>query len=188
MRSRAGMAFIWAFIPFVAVASMTLTGCGEVRVEAEGAGASVDLGEKAGGYTLNVIAGPDSKTFLVVRPDGMQVAAVADKDGSRLVDAGDAHAMMSEAVTDIRPEGEKVAIEAPGLKINVQGDESQDGTAKIAIKVGGREINVDASGDAGDGGAVRIAGVDDKGARKFIDDAEGLSAEVKAQMKEKLGL
>lgn len=182
----------WAVL---AAAALVLAACGDgtVRVETDGAGANIPLDGKDGGYSLNVFTDGATKTFLVVRPDGMQVASVVDASGARLVDAGDAHAAMSETVSSMpAPEGEKVSIQGPGLSIQVKGDDTkaEDERANIQIKVGGKEVTVDAgAAEGGEGPAVvKVAGVDAKAAVKFIDDAEGLTPEVRAQMKEKLGL
>jgi len=178
-------------------AALSACGPGEVSVSTDQgskASAAIDLGGKSGGYALHTFVKDGVKTYLVVRPDGMQAAALVDDKGSRVIDAGDAHAAMSDTVSAMPPPGgEKVAIAAPGLSINVQDDKSEPGSsAKVSIQVGDKKINVRANEDSADGkqgdAVVEISGADADSARRFIDKAEGLSADVKTQMKSKLGL
>lgn len=175
----------------LAIAALAACGDGAVKIKTDGGGTvSADISGKDGGYTLNISDREGAKTYLVVRPDGMQVAAVADAKGSRLVEGGDAHAAMSDTVSAMGPPPEeKVAIKVPGMSLNVQGEEGKDDRAKVEINVGGQSIQVDAAGpDGAQQAVVKIGGADAGSARKFIDDAEGLSAETKAEMKAKLGL
>ncbi|MBU6372500.1 MAG: hypothetical protein KJS97_07180 [Alphaproteobacteria bacterium] len=183
---------IWTMAA-LAVAGLALAACGEGSVQVKtdgGASVSTTLGGKEGGYSVNVSEKDGAKTFLVVRPDGLQVAAVVDAQGSRLVEAGDAHAAMSDTLSAMGPPpDEKVAIKVPGMSLNVKGEDGTDERAKVELKVGGQTIQVDAAGpDGGENAVVKIVGVDADAARKFIDEAEGLSADVKTQMKAKLGL
>jgi len=151
---------------------------------------SANVGGKSGGYSINVSEQGGATTYLVVRPDGMQVAAVADAEGSRLIEAGDAHAAMSDTISALGPPPEeKVAIKVPGMSINVQGEDGTPERAKVELNIGGQSIQVDAAGpNGGEDSVVKIGGVDADAARQFIDEAEGLSADVKTQMKAKLGL
>jgi hypothetical protein len=171
-------------------------GPGEIKVNAsnkDGASVSANLGGEAGGYTLNVIDdGAGALTYLVIKPDGSQVAAVGDDKGARLVEGGDAHAAMSETAGAMSPPSsdEKVAIKMPGVSINVAGNGENDGErSKVEIIVGGKSIQVDAEGpDGSERAVVKIGGADEAAVRNFIDEAKKLTPEVKAQMREKLGL
>jgi hypothetical protein len=144
------------------------------------------------GFTLQIIADENSQVYYVAHADGRAAAARAAGGESTLIDPSEAEAA-AEARLGVmgEPSDGPVHIRFPGVSISVA---EQDGTgadrARVAINVAGHEILVDAQdhGDDKEDAVVRIPGVSAEAARDFIDDAERLSADVKAQMKEALGL
>jgi hypothetical protein len=186
--------FMRPVILSLVAAVLAACGPGEVKIEtSEGSTvAAADLGGKGGGYTLNVMDdGAGGKTYLVIGPDGRQVAGQADAKGeARLVEGGDAHAAISDAASAMGPPpDEKVAIKVPGANISIKANEGEDRRAKVQINVGGQSIQVDAEGpDGSERAVVKVGGADEDAARNFIDKASGLTPEVKSQMKAKLGL
>jgi hypothetical protein len=111
-----------------------------------------------------------------------------------MVDDAEVSAMMTrtQAALAATQPPEKVAITAPGVSIKIAADETDGddngGRGRVAIDVGGVSIHVDGDDDGGGRGAVKIGGVDSKAAAKFIEGIDEMSPEVKAKMREKLGL
>lgn len=144
------------------------------------------------GWSMQVLGSDVDRIYLVIGPHG-QTAAARLKDGvSTLIDAKEAEGLIDTgraALAEGPQPPQKVAISAPGLSLKVSGDDDRgDGRGSVKMNIGG--VNIDVSGDeAGDGrGAVRIGGVDERAALKFIDEIDDLSPEVKKQMRDKLGL
>jgi hypothetical protein len=144
------------------------------------------------GWTMQVLGTEANQIYVVTGPDGKTAAARVQGGVSAMIPDGEAQTLMSEAQTAFSRDlpDEKVSIAAPGVSIKVAGDESvEGGRGSVRIAVGGVSIDVDGDDSSGDGrGTVRIAGVDGEAAHKFIDEAEGLSPDVKRQMREKLGI
>lgn len=151
------------------------------------AACAVEQHDQAGGYTLEVRAAGDAQVFLVTAPDGRAVAGRAADGVSALMDAEAARAF------NVLPEGaealpEVMALRLPGFELSIaaeDGDvEGADG-ARVSINAAGRQIQVNARDDDGGNNGrahVRITGASADDARGFINDAEELSAEVKAEM------
>lgn len=145
------------------------------------------------GWTMQVLGTDANQVYLVTGPDGKTAAARVQDGVSALIPDGEAQTLMSEAQTAFSSDlpDEKVSIAAPGVSIKVAGDEGADGNGRGSVRIAVGGVNIDVNGDdaAGNGrGTVRIAGVNGEAAHKFIDEAEGLSPEVKRQMREKLGI
>lgn len=176
-------------LSLLAAVALTLGACTVSVNEGEGEdAAAVGTEAEPGGWTLAVIGDdPGPKTFLLVRPDGLQAAAEIAGGVSRIVDAGDVAGAVSDSISEPAPTGgEQVRIKAPLLDVQVNEDATGE-KARVSVNAGGRAVDVradDASGTA----VVRIAGASQSDARKFIDDAAGLSPEVKQQLKAQLGL
>jgi len=158
---------------------------GEKVVVAAGGGAPED-----GGYVMQVFAVQDAKIFYVVGPDGKAAAARAAEGQSAIMPSEDAKALIARhggALAAATAEGgDKVKIKIPFVGIDVVSDERGD-NAKVRINAGGQKIEVDAN-DAVDAAHVRITGANADSVRKFINDGESLSAEIKAAMLQTLGL
>lgn len=176
-------------LAFVAVAGLVLAGCDQEIEKA----VSDRAAEPGQGWTMQVVGRDENHVFLVTGPDGRSAAArVVGAGEGALIDEGEARGLMAETQSALaaNPPPEKVSIKAPGVSINVAGDEGgagKDGRGRVAIDVGGVSIHVDGNTDA-DNGQVRIGGVNADAARKFIDDIEGLTDDQKAQMRARLGL
>ncbi|NWG52451.1 MAG: hypothetical protein HXY28_01915 [Hydrogenophilaceae bacterium] len=144
------------------------------------------------GYTLDLFAHETEKIYLVRSADGRAAAGRVTADGSALMDAGAAQALMPQTLVGDAPEDARISIRAPGFSMQINAEESApgaDGRARIDINAGGHRVFVDAEGEGGEGrAAVHITGADVDDARAFIDDADGLSAETRAQMRAALGL
>ena len=148
--------------------------------------------EPGEGWTMQVLGTDANQVYVVTGPDGKTAAARVQDGVSAMIPDDEAQTLLSEAQTALSRDlpDEKVSIAAPGVSIKVAADDTEDGgRGSVRIAVGGVNIAVDGDDAAGDGrGTVRIAGVDGEAAHKFIDEAEGLSPEVKQQMREKLGI
>jgi hypothetical protein len=179
-----------------ALALIGLAACSPGTVEVTG-----DNGEKvtvdgSGGYTLQVVGDDAAQVYIVTAPDGRVAAAKSEGEVSTLLGAAEAQNAVARQQTAMAAAsadgsgGENVNIQVPGFSLQVSGDGGNGEAAKVRMQAGGFDLDVN-SADDGTGNeraAVRIGGVDADSARQFIDDTEGLSAEVKAQMREKLGL
>lgn len=186
----------WALAAVVAV--IGLAACApEVKVANDkGEVVSVKAGAAEGeGYHLQVLDIEENvQVFLVTAPDGRQAAARKAGDVSEVLTAEDAKALIEKhgkalAAVAGAPGGEEVKIKIPFLGIEVNQPDGEGGPAQVSVNAGGAKVEVNTTGDGpGELAHVRISGVGAKDAGEFIDDIEGLSAEVKAQMKKDLGL
>lgn len=146
------------------------------------------------GWTMQVIGDDADRVFLVTRPDGKTAAARVRGESCAMVGAEEARTLAAAeiaALAAVPAPKEHVSIEAPGFALRVAGDGDETGTGgrgQVRIDVGGLKVNVDGD-EARDGrAAVTIEGVNEDAARRFIDESEELTAEVKAQMLRELGL
>ncbi len=181
-----------------ALALLGLAACSPGKVEVIG-----DNGEKVvvngvgrGGYTLQVVGDEGAQVYIVTAPDGRTAAAKVEGEASALLGPAEAQNMVSRqqaAMADVdrgEGRGEHVNIQVPGFSLQVTGDDADGERGTVRMKAAGFDLDVD-SDDDGSGNeraVVRIGGVDAESAREFIDGADGLSEETKAQMREKLGL
>jgi hypothetical protein len=147
-----------------------------------------------GGYTLEVRATGAEQTFLVTTPDGRVVGARAAEGASALMNGDRAR----ELAGDPPPQGETppevMSLRFPGLdmQINAEEDTGENGRASVSINADGQNIVVNADeggpGEADDRAHVRISGANEETVRNFINDAEELSPNVKAEMFAELGI
>lgn len=191
-----------------AAAALALAGC---SVGADGGQSPSAV--PAEGYTLQVVADDSRQIYLVTHSDGRAAAAQVENGVSSMTDAEQAQALVSERLGVLGPSEEPVAIRFPGFQMSIAGQDGgpQGDRVRIAISAGGREIVVDAEDSDGDNhgaaeaearisesakvnvddadrAVVRIAGASERDAREFINEAEDLSAETKAQMLAALNL
>lgn len=167
-----------------ALAAMGLAAC-DASVQVDGA-------DGAGGYLLEVRASESEQFYLVTAPDGRVAAARVAEGQSLLMDDTRTQALLGAPVEAGDTLPRIVSLQIPGFGFSIHGQDSTDGdSARISIHAGGRRIEVDAR-DGGVEGAdrayVRIAGADAGAARDFIAEAERLSPDVQAQMRQALGL
>lgn len=154
---------------------------------------STDAAGPAGAYELQIAANEATQFYLVTGPDS-RAAAKVENGVSSLVDPNEARLALGEAraaAADLEPmpEDHNVNIKLPGFELAVSGHEEGQDRAQIAINAGGREVHVDASDGSRTGQAlVHVTGASESDARDFINEAEDLSAETKAQMLDALGL
>ena len=159
--------------------------------------ADVDVdGDAAPGesYTLEVRATEGEQTYLVIRPDGSVVGARAAEGASALMNGDRAR----ELAGDPPPQGEAppevMSLRFPGIDMQINADEGEGetGRANVSINAGGHSVVVHADeggpGEADDRAYVRISGADQDTVRDFINDAEELSPQVKAEMLGELGI
>lgn len=156
---------------------------------------NVDRASSGGGYTLEVRATQGEQTYLVTAPDGRVVAARAAEGASALMDADRAQAMAADPPPQGETPPEVMSMRVPGfeMKINAEGDgNDENGRAAVSIGADGQNIVVNADeggpGEADDRAHILITGADEATAREFIQDAEELSPEAKAQMLAELGI
>lgn len=158
-----------------------------------------EAGAEVSGYTMEIRASGSDQTYLITAPDGRVVGARAAEGASALMDATRAAALLADPPVLAEAEGERgdVSIRLPGFSLSASGDdENPEGEkGRVAISVGGdrgEHVTVHADeggpGEADDRAYVRITGADEESVRHFIDEAEHLSPEVKAQMRSALGL
>ena len=136
-------------------------------------------------------AGNEDAVFLVTGPAGQSAAARVAGGVSTLIGDTEAQGIMAvgQAAMAADAPPEKVAITAPGFSLKVSADDTEAaGRGRVRINVGCVSVAVDGDDTNGDRGVVRIGGVNEAAALKFIEDIDDLSPEVKAQMREKLGL
>ncbi len=195
------------------VAALAAVALGACSVGADG-GADPSAAAPAEGYTLQVVADEGRQVYLVTHSDGRAAAAKVENGASEIMDAGAAQTEVSERLGVLGATSEApVAVRFPGFSMSIAGqDGGENGDrVRIAINAGGREVLVDAEDtnrddqgqavatapvgegahvnvDDTDRATVRIAGADEQEARDFINDAENLSAETKAQMLAALNL
>ncbi|MGE0597535.1 MAG: hypothetical protein AB7P07_14320 [Hyphomonadaceae bacterium] len=160
-------------------------------------GAAVHVSGDAGPYEMQIAASDAAQIYYVTGPDDRAAAARVENGVSSVIDVAEARLAVGEAraaAADLGPiQDETLAIRVPGFSMTIAAEDDSapgdSGRAQIAINAGGREVNVDASGDGeADGAIVRISGASEDDARDFIRDAEELSAETKDQMLAALGL
>ncbi|MDX2237443.1 MAG: hypothetical protein NW203_07755 [Hyphomonadaceae bacterium] len=152
-------------------------------------------GDAAGGYTLELFAANDAQVYRITTPDGAVVAAQASGDASMMTPATEVQGFFESMPAAPRPEEADVAIRLPGVDLRVAGQKGgATDQARISINVAGKEVLINAEdngveGDQDTGQArIRITGADADAARDFIADADGLSEEVKAQLRTAAGL
>ncbi|MBI1250806.1 MAG: hypothetical protein GC189_04970 [Alphaproteobacteria bacterium] len=142
------------------------------------------------GYVIELLADDDVQTFRITNPEGVIAAAQVSAGASAMVPAQTVQALF-ETVSPGPPEDADVVLRAPGFNLQVSGEEGRDERAHVAINIAGKDILVDAQ-DHGPNGqeraVVRLSGVNAETARDFIDDAEDLSPDVKAELKAAAGL
>lgn len=175
-----------------ALALLGLAACSPGTVEVNGAnGDRVVIGGK-GGYTLQVVGSEAEQVYLVTAPDGRTAAAKASGGASSVIGAAEAQTLVAghqSALSETGPGGDDVNIRVPGFSLQVSDGGPSGGRDRVRLKTFGIDLDVDADeGAGGDRAVVRIGGVDAKSAREFIDGADGLSAETRAEMYQKLGL
>jgi hypothetical protein len=176
---------------FVALTALTLAAC-DASVSSKGGDAAAD------GYTMEIRADASQQTYLIVGPDGRTVGARAAEGASAVMDSARAQALVGDPPPRSGEDAPEVlSLRVPGFEMSVRG--TDDGTTEengqVQLSIGGgdgQHIIVDADeggpGEADDRAYVRITGADEDAVRDFINDAEELSAEVKAQMLAELGL
>jgi hypothetical protein len=146
-------------------------------------------------YTLEVRATEGEQTYLVIAPDGRVVGARAAEGASALMNSDRAR----ELAGDPPPQGETppevMSLRLPGvdMTINAEGDDNKEnGRAAVSINAGDHSVVVNADeggpGEADDRAYVRITGADEDAVRDFVNDAEELSPQVKAEMLAELGV
>jgi len=176
-----------------AFAALALAACG-----AEGGKSGApQAAATAPGYTLDVFARNDEQIYLISSPgdDHLAAARVVDHNSS-VIAPDEARSLLAERqqLFHPQPDNNAVDIRAGGfsLKINGDGDTNskEGGSAHIDINAGGHGVSIDAqdNGDNSGHARVHITGADHDTARKFISDADDLSADVKTQMLQSLGL
>lgn len=170
----------------IGLAALSLGGCTQ-EVEKAVSESAATPGEE---WSLNTLGDDANRVFLVRSPKGEIAAARLEGGKSSLLSDAEAKSAMEQQGLLEEPLPEKVSISAPGVSIKVAANDTADGNdqGRVSINAGGVSINVDGRDTGGGSGSVRIGGVNDDAARKFIDDINGLSPEVKQQMREKLGL
>jgi hypothetical protein len=146
------------------------------------------------GYTLEVRATQGEQTYLVIAPDGRVVGARAAEGASALMNGDRAR----ELAGDPPPQGdtppEVMSLRLPGINMQINADEGEGetGRANVSINAGEHSVIVHADeggpGEADDRAYVRITGADQDAVRDFINDAEELSPQVKAEMLAELGI
>lgn len=159
----------------------------DVNVDSDGAPAD-------GGYTLEVRATEGEQTYLVTAPDGRVVGARAAEGASALMNNDRARALAGDPPPQGETPPEVMSLRFPGLEmqINAEEGEGETGRANVSINADGQNIVVNADeggpGEADDRAYVRITGANEDSVRNFINDAEELSADVKAEMFTALGI
>lgn len=143
-------------------------------------------GAKADGWSVQMRASGDDQVFLIAGPDGRQAAAQVSGGASSLMDATAAKAQFAGGPETPTPplDSPDVSIKAPGFEMKVQEGETEDG-GQVEMRLGGMNLSVNGADNQA---LVSIEGADARAARKFIDDADALSPEVKAALKEQVGL
>ncbi len=152
-------------------------------------------GESApGGYTLEVRASSLDQTYLVTTPDGRVVGARAADGASALMNNDRALALAGEPPPRGETPPEVMSLRLPGFQMQINAEEESGDNGRVALSIGakGQNIVVHADeggpGEADDRAYVRITGADADSVRHFVEDAEGISLEVKAAMLAELGL
>jgi hypothetical protein len=177
-----------------ALALLGLAACSPGKVEvSSGNGETITVNGR-GGYTLQVVGAEKDQVYIVTAPDGRSAAARVTDGVSAIMGTGEAQNMVAAQQAALGPDpgdgGDDVHISVPGFSLKVRdGDAEGSGRSSVKMKAAGFDLDVNADESAGaERAVVRIGGADEKSAREFIDNADGLSAEVRAQMREALGL
>ncbi len=146
-------------------------------------------------YILEVRATSGEQTYLVTAPDGRVVGARAAEGASALMDSDRARGLAGDPPPqgDMPPEVMSLRFPGVDLQINAEGDgDDKNGRAAVSINAGDHNVIVHADeggpGEADDRVYVRITGADQNAVRDFIEDAEELSPQVKAEMLAELGI
>lgn len=171
----------------MALAACALAGCLDVKDSVSDKAAAP--GQE---WTMQIAgAGDDNAVFLVTSPDGKTAAARVSGGVSTLIADTEALGLIStsQAALSEDPPPEKVVIAAPGFSLKVSADDTAGAErGRVRINAGGVSVAVDGDDTNGGKGVVRIGGVNEEAALKFINEIDDLSPEVKQQMREKLGL
>lgn len=179
--------------PLMALAVMGLAACSPGKVEVTSENGETVVVNGRGGYTLQVVGAEKDQVYIVTAPDGRTAAARVTDGASALMGAGEAQNMVAAQQAAMGPEpgagGDDVHISVPGFSLKVKDGQGDGDRSHVQMKAAGFDLDVNADETGGSERAVvRIGGADAKSAREFIDGADGLSPEVRAQMREKLGL
>lgn len=175
-----------------ALALIGIAACspGKIEVKTETGEAVVVAGR--GDYTLQVVGDDGAQVYLVTAPDGRTAAAKVEGGVSSLLGPADAQNIVSSqkaALAETAPTGEDVSIRLPGFSLDVSENGTDGDRGRVKMRAMGIDLDVDADeGAAGDRAVVRIGGVDEQAVRDFIEGADGLSPETRAEMLKKLGL
>lgn len=175
-----------------ALALLGMAACspGGVKVETDN-GETIAI-NGGGGYTLQVVGSDAEQIYIVTAPDGRSAAAKVQGEVSSLLGSAEAQKLVSAhqaALATAEPAGDDVNISLPGfsLKVTENGPDGESG--RVKMKAMGFDLDVDSrDGADGERAVVRIGGADAKSAREFIEGADGLSAETRAEMLQKVGL
>lgn len=175
----------------VLIATLALLGAAACSVDvdsSDGTGAP-----SAGGYTVEIRADEGEQIYIVSGPDGARVASRSASGTSALLNASDLNRLAAAPAPETGPPGENdVSIQAPGFRLRASGNTGEQGGGHVSMNIGGSQVQVDAHGngpgEADDHANVRISGLSADDARAFINDADTLSDDVKAQMLAALNL
>lgn len=172
------------------IAAFALMSCSaEVNVRDDGDAAEAT----ASGYTMEIFAHDEEQIYLVSHDDGRAAAARVLNDQSEAMEPDAARALLGERQGALGDPGEEVVgMRAPGFRLSIKGDGNEgdnNESVEIAVNTPGGGITIDARDDgANDRARVRITGADEASARDFINDLDGVSPDVKADMLRRLGL
>lgn len=145
-------------------------------------------------YTLEVRATEGEQTYLVIAPDGRVVGARAAEGASALMNGDRARELAGDPPPQSETPPEVMSLRLPGIDMQVNADEGEgeSGRANVSINAGEHSVIVNADeggpGEADDRAFVRITGADEDAVRDFVNDAEELSPQVKAEMLTELGI
>lgn len=175
-----------------ALALIGLAACSQGKVVVAGENGEKITVSGQGGYTLQVVGGEAEQVYIVTAPDGRVAASKVAGGVSTVLGAGEAQNMVASQQAAMGPDpvegGDDVHIAVPGFSLKVNEGESGD-RSRVTMRAAGFDLDVNADDTNGaERAVVRIGGANEKSAREFIDGAEGLSDETRAQMREKLGL
>jgi hypothetical protein len=180
-------------LALIGVALIGPAACSPAKIEV-----SRDKGERVvvsgrGGYTLQVAGAEAEQIYIVTAPDGRIAAARAAGGVSALIGAAEAQNLVVGQQAAMGPgpkDGESdVHIAVPGFSLRVKDGGEKGERSTVKMSAAGFDLDVDADGGgSGERAVVRIGGADAESAREFIDNADGLSADTRAKMREKLGL
>lgn len=162
----------------------------DAAVTTDGASSASD------GYTLEIRAGAEEQSFLVIAPDGRVVGARAAEGASALMDASRARALAGEPPPQGEAPPEVLSLRVPGFELSIGAEEDDaagdQGRVRLSMGREGQRIEVNADeggpGEADDRAYVRVTGADEEAVRDFIANADELSPSVQARMLSELGL